>query len=806
MNTASIQIDVSAPRFPVSPHLYGLFFEEINHAGDGGLYAEMVRNRAFADGLVPPRCVARGDGSFEAPGGFRFTMPADPLPGWTLCGASGHATMHADDTVFLNAANPRALRLELNAAGSARAGIQNDGFWGMAVRAGEDYRVRVHARTGGAPMALYARLVGADGATLGECVLGDAGPEWTRRDGRIRAGRTDTRARLVIETDGAGTLWFGFVSLFPINTWKGRENGWRADLVERLAALRPAFLRFPGGCFVEGFTAETIYDWKATLGDVTARRGHWNLWGYRTTNGLGFHEYLQLCEDLGAAAMFVCNCGLCCQGRQAEALPMDTVDRLIQDALDAVEYALGPVDSPWGRRRAEAGHPEPFPLKYLEIGNENSGPEYAVRYAKFQEALQTRYPELELIANCHVAGAPVSMVDEHYYGHVRMFLANGGVYDRYDRRGPAVYVGEYAVNGGCGQGNPRAAVAEAAFLAGLERNADVVRLASYAPLFVNVNDRAWNPDLIPFDNHRACVTPSYYVQKLFVENRGDEVLPIRVTCAEDAVAMSGGVGFVTWQAQAEFKDLKVAAEDGQILYANDLSKDWHGLVPMTGDWAIRDGVLRQTGDGFNSACVLPGRDWTHYDLTCRARAVGGMNGFMVAFHARDASCHARWQFGWSRTQCGMEHLDEGGTSLISALQPFPIEVGRWYDIRLEVRGEHVTGYLDGGRLQESTPLRWPTLAAVATLDRERRELIVKVINAADHDQDVRLQLAGVAAVAPEGVAHVLDAGDPLAENTLDDPGRVAPVTRRVDGLGTDMRRRFPAWSVTVLRMTLSGTS
>jgi alpha-L-arabinofuranosidase len=317
------------------------------------------------------------------------------------------------------------------------------------------------------------------------------------------------------------------VSLFPKETFKGRENGIRKDLGQMIADMKPAFVRFPGGCYVEGNLMANAFRWKKSIGDIAERSGHMGIWGYYSTGGLGYHEYLQFCEDLGAEPLFVINCGMA----HGDSIPMDQLQEYVQDALDAIEYANGPVDSKWGSLRAKAGHPKPFHLKMIEVGNENGGKLYDERYAVFYDALKARYPEVKIVAN-ERGGIPTSrpreIVDEHYYSSPEFFMRQARRYDSYDRSNYKVYVGEYATTQSAGLGNVIAALGEAAFMTGLERNGDVVTMASYAPLLVNPNWRGWNPNAIVFDSSRAYGIPSYHVQTMFAKNRADVVVPVAV--------------------------------------------------------------------------------------------------------------------------------------------------------------------------------------------------------------------------------------------------------------------------------------
>ena len=442
--------------------------------------------------------------------------------------------------------------------------------------------------------------------------------------------------------------------------------------------MKPAFVRFPGGCYVEGDKLANAFRWKDTIGDVAQRPGHWNLWGYRSTDGLGYHEYLQMCEDLGAEPLYVINCGMA----HKDHVAMDQMGPWVQDALDAIEYANGPATSTWGSLRAKAGHPAPFNLKYLEIGNENGGPLYQERYRLFYDAIKARYPDIQLVADVRTTQRPTEILDEHYYNSPEFFIDNAGKYDKYDRKGPKIYVGEYAVTQNCGQGNLRAAIGEAAFMTGMERNCDVVVMASYAPLFVNVGWRQWNPDAINFDGARAYGTPSYHVQKMFSHNRGDVVLPIDLESpAVELGAKGGAIGVGTWATQAEFKDIKVTRGD-KTLFESDFAKGLEGWRTIGGQWKAESGVLRQTGRQTDVRAIAGERSWDNYTYTLKARKLGGAEGFLIMFRVQDPRAKAWWNLGgWGNTKHAIEM---GG--IIGNEVPGRIETGRWYDIRIELHG------------------------------------------------------------------------------------------------------------------------
>ncbi|MEO8660822.1 MAG: alpha-L-arabinofuranosidase C-terminal domain-containing protein [Bryobacteraceae bacterium] len=520
---AIVRIDGAKPRVAVSESLYGIFFEEINHSGEGGLYAELVRNRDFETATLPAGAVWAGNLLRTKDGWQERKWFGNALDGWTLVREGGaRASMHLDDREPLNSQNPHSLRLNV---GVGRASVVNSGYWGMNFQTGRSYDLRFHARSeGGTAFNVRIALTSASGRDVYATTIMSVGGGWKKYETTLRSQGTDRDGRLRLTVQGSGSLWFDVVSLFPRDTYQHRPNGLRADLVEMLAALKPAFLRFPGGAIVGGLNLDNRIQWKNSIGDIAQRKGTMNLWGYYTTNGLGFHEYLQLAEDLKADALCVCNPGFSDNYRHAEYAKPEEVDGFVREALDAIEYALGPVDSPWGSKRAANGHPRPFPLKYVEIGNEASGPTYTSNYGKFYRAIHERYPNLTIISNSRgITGAPVDMVDDHRYGSAESFYEASAYYDKADRKGPKIYVGEYGCNSGNGEGNWSGALAEAVFLLGLERNSDLVRMSSFAPLFFHVNDIAWPVNLIGFDSSRVVGRGSYQVQKLFAANRPSEL-------------------------------------------------------------------------------------------------------------------------------------------------------------------------------------------------------------------------------------------------------------------------------------------
>ena len=528
----TVQVDKPGARIPAT--LFGLFFEDINFGADGGLYPERVKNR-----------------SFEFP---------DPLMGWKqIDGAASKGTLYVlDQGSVKNVPNSHYLRLKVAAAGNG-FGIMNEGFRGIGVEKGAEYTFSINTRRvgEGRVAGLRVELQDADGKSLGQTKVSGLTSEWKKYTSTIRATATDAKARLNILTDESGTLDIDAISLFPKDTWKNRENGLRSDLVKLLGDMKPGFLRFPGGCIVEGSHLERRYQWKTTVGDLNDRNLLINRWNYEFKHrpapdyyqsfGLGFYEYFLLSEDIGAEPLPILNCGMACQFNTSELVPLEDLDHYIQDALDLIEFANAPVNTAWGKKRAAMGHPAPFNLKMIGVGNEQWGPQYIERYEMFAKVLKEKYPEISLITSAGPApdgerfdflwkelrALKADLVDEHYYMAPTWFRDNVGRYDNYPRTGPKVFAGEYAaqsvgIASPDNRNNWECALSEAAFVTGLERNADVVAMSSYAPLFGHVEAWQWTPNMIWFDNLKSYGTPNYYVQKSFSVNRGTTILPVLI--------------------------------------------------------------------------------------------------------------------------------------------------------------------------------------------------------------------------------------------------------------------------------------
>lgn len=811
---AEITIDVAQHGADIPSSMYGIFFEEINHAGDGGLYAELVQNRGFEDTSVPEGYRVK-DGKLYPPANscnhltcakphpdMCYRWPTEEIPAWSLTQLEGEgASMKLTTEYPLNSATPTALKVTLPAEG--RVAIGNTGFWGMNIEEGKDYYLRLYTSNGKRfDGKAVIRLVGEDGQELCNCPLAiDMAKAWSEYTGHLTATGSDSRAHLVIELEGKGTLLLDYVSLFPFETFRNRANGLRKDIAETLEAMRPAFVRWPGGCVVEGITLSNRIKWKETIGDPVTRPGVYDTWGYRTTMGFGYHEFLQFCEDIGAGGMFVCNVGLGCQGRVGDACKEDEVDSFIEDVLNAIDYALGDGTTEWSRKRVENGHPAPFPLKYVEIGNENWGPVYEKRYDKFYKAIKEKYPQLKLISTLGLGGQHrherVDMIDPHWYVSPEFFFASDKLFDQQERGDYEIYIGEYAVNQNVGGGNLLGALAEAAFLTGVERNSDLVKMASYAPLFENVNDRVWPTNLIWFDSYRVMGRSSYQVQKMYAENRPSFNVATSFEQPVIPVGVKGQIAVGGWNTDNEYKDLKVTLADGRTVEA-DMSQGW---TPQEGTWNAEGGTLKGSGPG-----VMRWNLWSvpeafgDCSISLKARKIAGAEGFLIYFGMHDGKNGYVLNIGgWGNQTTAFQRINGNDMPQIPNNISQYVEEGSWYDIRIDIKDGKFTYSLDGKQMLE-TAIENIQRYVVSGYDENTGELIVKFVNATKEPFSTSVNLQNVTSVKRKGKVVTLTSADPKDENTLDDPKRVFPRESTFNKFSGQFDYTFEPWSFTVLRI------
>lgn len=826
-STSSITVRTAQPRMNVDPGLYGIFLEDINRAVDGGLYPELLRDRTFEDSILPPECTAiQGNGreqyAFVTESGWRDEfnggeglskwvrengIPDTPIPAWY----AERATMRLDPEHTLNRNRQVSLDIRFDEGGVVR----NIGFNGVPQKAGEQYHLYFFAE-GEADLTFEVRN-GEDGTVVGETTgIRVHGDSYVRYDLEYTAKETILNGVFEIHAAGAGKLRLGFISLMPADTFKG--HGLRRDIAEKLEALHPGFFRFPGGCIVEGFTVSTAMRFANTIGPVWERPGHLLMWHYRSYDAIGFHEYLQFCEDLHMDACYVVNCGMTCQARCEVYMEGEEQDAMLADCLAAIEYATGSADSEYGQIRAKMGHPEPFRLPMIEIGNENWGEGYEERYERWFAAIREKYPDIRLIANSHLekTGHLTEVVDEHYYDTAEWFAEHTQYFDDYDREGPDIFLGEVSVVRGY-TGQLYGALGEAAFLTGIEKNQDIVRMVSYAPLLENVHYRSWFPNLIRFDGGRSFGIPSYYVWKIFMENRGEKVVDIktqtgRITRPSRGIfSVSGAPGLVMTAPVWNGRELR--AEHNILGH----------LVPQTGS----DGKVLQEADKeqLQEAALhnIPDQKETLIVFGPEERRAGTLSfeflgeagrsysfGFFpyrmpdIEYVADETNPPADWNventkaFVWTMRDGKSIITDEfdanGKAPKVLDEQPVTLAEGR-HAVCYETDLERFRIYLDEKLLHDIPLPSFPVISAAAQTDGD--DIILKIVNMGEEAEDVRITLD--CDVRGDYLLCEVSGGREDG-NSFEEPFRISDRRRELHGADREFTFPAAALSANVLRL------
>ncbi|HEX4119348.1 MAG TPA: alpha-L-arabinofuranosidase C-terminal domain-containing protein [Verrucomicrobiae bacterium] len=779
---ATITVLADQPGVSISSNLFGIFFEEISSAGDGGIYAELVRNRSFEDST-------------------------NSIPFWTLV-TNGAATgqMTLDASLALSPTNLHALKLTMS-SGAGAIGAVNAGYWGIPLTAGATYNLGFYARApAGFTGPLTAVLESTTGTIYAEMSVNGLNTNWQHFELGLVPSQTDPASQLLLEIEQPATVYLDFVSLFPAQTFNNRTNGLRPDLADMLVNLKPSFVRFPGGSWVDGLSIADAYHWDVTVGDPANRVPRTNLWGYMVDNGLGYHEYLQMCEDIGAVPLFAVNCGM---DVNQNAVPTNQLAPWVREAVDAISYANDATNTPWGAQRAANGHPAPFNLRYMEIGNENNGPSYNANYGLFYTAIKSNYPYMHLIANSQgtiPTSAPVEIVDEHYYSSQAAFNSYATKYDSYSRAGPKVFVGEYAVTSGGGNGNIAGALGEAAFMTGMERNSDIVEFASYAPLFANLNNKDWNPDLIYFNGTQVYGTPSYYVQQMFSLNRGDYVLPsvVAYTNTNGNTIYHGAIGLGSWNTSVQYTNVLVTS-NGVTLYQSDFADNGAaGWRVFNGTWTVVNGLYQQTAITTDCYSTSGNTNWASYTISLQARKVTGDEGFLILFNWMDDNNWTWWNIaGWNNTLDGIEQMSAGVKSLISPQISESVNANQWYNIQIVLTGPRIQCYLNGALIHDIS-YDAGILTASTSYSESTGQIIVKAVNSSTTPLPTTIQVNGLDSVSPGATMIQLASTNPAAENSLSAPTNVFPVTNAISGASANFTLTLPANSLSILRLTPNG--
>jgi alpha-L-arabinofuranosidase len=787
--TATIVVDVGHPGPAIGPMMYGLMTEEINHAYDGGLYAELIQNRCFKDDPKQP----------------------------------AHWTSWSGSKISLDTSDPvnPALGTSLKVDVQGTADISNDGYWGIPAKPDTVYTASFYAKgTDGfsAPLrvAIMSGLRDGSGEPLASAMTPPVTGAWQKITVTLKTGPGIVPSKynhFAIRAQGRGTLRLSDVSLFP-PTFNNRPNGDRIDITEKLAAMHPAFIRLPGGNYLEGDNFPNRFDWKKMIGPVDHRPGHMGCWSYRSSDGFGLPEFLNWCDDVHAEPLLAVFAGYTLNHDQVLAGPK--LQPYVDEALEEIEYLTGDEKTRWGKQRIADGHPAPMKLHYVEVGNEDffDGTKggYDGRFAQFFDAIRAKYPDLKIIATAPVKSRKADLIDDHYYRSARQMAFDGGHYDKADRNGSHIFVGEWATQEGKPTPDLNAGLADAAWLMGLENDADVVDMTCYAPLLVNVNPGAWQwpTNLIGYDNLTSFGSPSYWAQVMINQNRGDYVLPTRTTVDQTktgaAPAPHGRIGVGTWHTDAEFQGMKMTPGDGagsKPLLATQLtagSKNWSFAG---GKWAVTGESLQSGSVQTTTWATIGDPLWTDYTVTLKARKISGEEGFLILFHAVDSGNFLWWNVGgWGNTRTQFEATYDDARGPFGPASNFKIETGKWYDIKVEVKGHHFRGYVDGKLVSEADEnpieVRTPFFAESSYI-KSSGEVVLKVVNMSADPITANIQLNG-AEVAPTGKAIVLTSASAKDQNTVAEPTKVAPHGEPITGVGPSFYRTFPAYSFTLMRI------
>ncbi len=815
-----IDVKTAEKKIPVAENLYGIFLEDINRAVDGGLYPEMLRNRTFEDSIPPADCTTEDNGyALVTDSGWRDEynhgegltrwvrqneVPYTPIPAWY----SVHAGLELERTDTLNEFRQASLKVVFQQGGK----VYNTGFCGMPQKAGETYNFYMFAKTKEHKKLIISVKEGEKVYADTEVVMEGQGYQYYSA---VLTADADTRnARFEICCPEGGTVNIGFISLMPTDTYMG--HGLRKDIVEKLRDLNPRFFRFPGGCIVEGFSLSTAMRFRNTVGPVWERPGHHLMWHYRTYNGLGFHEYLQLCEDLDMEPLYVFNCGMTCQARKAVLMENQEFEDMLKDTLDAIEYAVGPADSEWGARRAKMGHPEPFKLNYVEIGNENFGSAYEERYRKCYDAVRERYPRIKCIANTHVEknGLLADLVDEHYYNTTEFFAENTHLFDGYDRKGPEIFLGEVSVIRGY-VGQLYGALGEAAFFTGVEKNQDIVTLASYAPLLENVNYQAWYPNLIRFNHTLSYGIPSYYVWKLFGNHRGKHVVETkeeskkRYRPVKGMASLLGAAGLTYKNPVWNGKKAEISHElMGHVREASGIYKvEQPDLEQINESSRFHDVNTDEIFVIFGEEEAAEGT----FEIEIKAEP--GREIVIGIFSSRipkevymSDETHPPKEWNVEKVKPFLWKLIDGKSRLEEKEFPENVPLTEEAEVSLYMNefncfsyksdGEELCLYVNGEEIHKIEIPSFPALSTVVS-DTDT-EIILKLVNMAEMEDEVIIELD--CEVLEEYRVYQLT-GDKEAENSFENPVKVQDTEAISMGAGRKFIYTAPPFSVNVLKLT-----
>jgi LPXTG-motif cell wall-anchored protein len=788
----TLNVNADEKLFDISDMLFGLFFEDINHGADGGLYAELIENRSF-----------------------QYT---NSLSQWVISKGSGsEAKVNTSNPINEN--NDK--YLTINNVDSNEVKLSNDGYKGISVKSAESYDLSFWARNISNDNSIYAQIEDSKGNIISDTIevkLNDK--DWKKYSSKLTVNTTTSSAKFILYTKSKGSLDIDMISLFP------KENvnsyGLREDLVNRLKELNTSFLRFPGGCVIEGSDKEQMYDWKNTIGNIEERKEIENLWGYSQSYGLGFYEYLLLSEELDAVPVPILNAGMSCQGgihngkSEWMAEIGDELNEYIQDALDFIEYCNGDGTGTWSSKRVAAGHKEPFNLKYLGIGNEQWGEEYFKRFEEFQKVINEKYPDIVLIS----AAGPIAegeiydeawdwinekasntIVDEHYYMEPEWFLANTNRYDNFDRNGAKVFIGEYASK----SNTLKSAIAEAAYFTGIEKNSDIIKMTSYAPLFAKADDYQWAPDMIWFNGETSYGSANFYVQKLLGNNIGTQMLQDELIKTQvGSNDITGGIALGAWSTKVQYDNVVVKDNNSQeVILSDDFDADASKWENIKGNWQVNNGKMELNEIAENCMLISNEKNMSNYTLELTARKNSGNEGFLIGFGAKNSSDYYWLNMGgWNNTQTVVEKSVGGKKSTIaSADAKFDtVKSGVDYNVKIVVNGDAFKCYINDELAMEYEP---NDIFTSSSYDEETGDIIVKVVNTSSDQKQVKINLNTDLDINGTAKVQYVQSDSLTDVNSFANPEKVNIKERTIENVSNSFVYDADKYSANVIRINFN---
>ncbi|HPU42974.1 MAG TPA: alpha-L-arabinofuranosidase C-terminal domain-containing protein [Dictyoglomaceae bacterium] len=800
-----INVNANKKGVDISPILYGLFFEDINYAADGGLYANLIQN-----------------GSFE----FTNKFTNNKFYAWEKVFSKdslGVVSIESDKP--LNANNVDYLHIRVDNPGSNGVWVENKGFDGIFLIQDDEYQFSMFSRSKNLKGNVKILLTDDNDQVLASKDLQINSEDWEKYELTLVPSKTIERAKLVVKVTEPGDLYVDMVSLFPKNSWNGIL---RNDLVKLLKDFKPGFLRFPGGCIVEGDSINNMYRWKNTIGDLSERKLNYNLWYsqqypyYHQSFGLGFFEYFLLSEYLKAEPVPILNAGMTCQARGATYIPLSKLNEFFQDALDLVEFANGTPETVWGSKRKEMGHPEPFNLKMLGIGNEQWGSLYFERYPYFHTALKNSYPNINLIgcvgpspddenylnAMSWLNGLEPSdrpdIIDEHMYKSPGWFSLNIHRYDSYERTLPQIFIGELAAHDYSRLNSLRAALAEASYLTAIEENSDQVKMVSYAPLFGKFGYTQWQPNFIWFTNSLAYGSANYQVWKMFSQNLGDYTVYSHLSKKNGEIFdISGYVGLGSL-GTASFKDFKLLDANGKIAYEDSFA-NLNNWKVLDGKFSTNKGVLNTPNSVQPSLIYLKTKSLKgKYALNFKVMVKDLNTKFITYTFLKDSKNYVAWYIDSGYAYAKLVY--DGVEYQLTPLYEISLKPGEWYNVQIEIEGNQMKLYVKNKEISLKDKPNFvvqvdPKLGPIyltTSMDKETSDLIIKVVNPSSEEVSSLIKLEGINYIHPKALVSYIS-GNPRDENNMANPTKVTPKSSLID-VSKEFSYKFSPYSVTVIRI------